>query len=1332
MNIYNRYVSGDQEGHYLENGPCAKKGHIKLQPLLGQFDVSLPTMTPIRSTADWLNIFPTAAFFSGFDPIVFGHVVTVVYKNPSTNKICTVSVTKFGCNVYENMALDSSSRFWPACENLTPDHRSSNVRKALAISNLKNFNKLWNNRGIVEFNRPWDETNAGALASAMKLMEGFTPSQLGKRLLSLGLLQELRMSSVLIDILYDNSAGEKVVAQNNVLVSLLGTHMNQLFDPLLEYSPQSMDYIYVPPAQPLPHESLSHSVVINEVVKELLIVQTNYTMGLVNMLQDLIIPLRNSILSEHPTDNASIRTRLNQLFPPTIDEIARINCLLHNSLKIAKKYGYHEIFKVLASLLPYFYKAFARHQANIRRFNQRLHKFLKQNDILANVLINRKSYTPQQIESIICGSVFELPKIKLIVTRLHQVILIEQSRIESSQNNAELDKNYKTILDTINALGLSDEVEETETKKRIFTPSGRLLIDLARGWPEELAYGWATRKVLSVHEVTSSLEREPEILIIFTDHLLLLSVIKPVVGTVPLKLADILMNSLTNKVPLPKLSYNPDLKVKYWCSIDRIIAKSFDGVDGKCLTLTAYGGNSFKLRDQSEPTFSLVYDLLAEKAPMETCHKIMNSITKAQILHKSSAFHLFQYQDTDLSRYYCAHEKQDYESEQLKSSIVILLNTSKKRIDEIFMAYPQVGMVLTMSSLNNYTIHITGFNRHRTYEVKEVVSTDNLVQLLKEIIAKSTNSMLHSSFMTKELILSGSRLLEVFSSCNREQKTQLGIQQEAKQKAKQKPKRETQQDILAKDVSRKTEQQKCNLKDIQVDAFGQYSNYPQGKSVLSDEPKNAVTTCPRESGVKKRRSVVFTVLERLHIKKSFDFGSQENHADTYHPSKESEVSQKAQLEDTTLQGSEFLHSPFRRKYKRGSDIKHEASGAATMIITKRASNTTHLSEKTASSESLLFEDPVSLFTTDFKNPLRAKSSTLTSLHSFPPSVFPNTPLTLGDTGVFNKDGTLTKEVEQELSTKLLKVTQVPSPMEPITPRNRFKNELTEMMILEPEHKASALVKNRASFATPESKFSNPEARSQPRVSMLDPQRNNQYNIVSVSELKYDKDGNSQIRELESPKKRTPLSAATVMHYESVSNTEMVSPVHEKFLHFQKLPDFLLEMDSEPNWELLYDEADHGDLLTTSTTTPQSTKTIAFSDSQLIKGRTGSTDNPTAECPTKMLLESDNLGPKQSLESTSSSTLLYEFGRQLDQDFSPKIAEEDLLFAEQQPARNTLVNQEDPLKSPFGKLMFISGNIASSPEDEVFSRDYNAGDRGSISSETSHIDSRFENGKKIGK
>lgn len=1337
MNVYKRYVSGEHDKHHFEQLLLPQnKNHIKLRPLSGQFDVAPNNHIMIRSTKEWLQVFPSAAFFSGYDPILFGYVVTVVYKNVSTSKISAVSITKFGCNVYENIILDSSSRFWPACDNLTPDHRTSNVRKALAISNLKNFNKLWNNRGIVEFTRPWDETNAGALASAMRLMDGYTPSELGERLLSLGLLQVLSIDSVLIDIIYDNvNGGERITAQNNALVSLLGTQMDQLFDPLLEYSPQTMDYAYTPPLDTNSSDPLLRSHLINEIIKELLMVQTNYTMGLVDILQDLVIPLRVSLLSEAAIDTSPGSIRVNLVFPPTIDEIARINCILHNSLKAAQKYGYSEIFEVMANLLPYFYKAFVRHQANIRKFNQKLLKFLKNNDILSDNLLNRKSYTAQQVESIISGSVFELPKIKLIVTRLYEAVVSEQENFDARDNNSKLHHNYKVILETIDALGFNEEVAEQPAKKRIFTPSGRLLLELAKGWPEELSFGWGSRKVLAVYEVRPILSEGLELLVVFNDHILFLEVAEPSSGTAPLKLADVLMNSLINKVPLPKLSYNPDLKVKYWCNIDRLIVKSFDGVKGKSLSLTTYGGNSFKLRDQVKPTFSLVYDFVDNTESATSCSKIMNSITKAQILHKATAFHLFKHSDDELNRFYCAHDKLEYQTENMKSAIVIMLNISKKEIDEIFGPNPQVGMVLVLSSLNDYTVHIFGYNRQRTYEVKEVVSVENLVDLIKDIVAKGMNSIFHSSFMTKELILSGEKLLEIFYSYQKEKQLELSRAEEP----------------ICKEPSTPDDLKRAS----KIEAFELYSLYPSiskgGESSEDQTGSDGTLGHSHEPRLTRRKSAVFSLLLKLKIRKDLEYANNElDHDDSdlenlSMPEGKQIIYKRLYKPEPLLRETSPQQSPQR---ERGNQEPNATSSSGSVhpknVVAKTSCKEPIPSTVTAnansnvdpindgSRESTHTRDPILSLVEQYSLLKDSECSPLVPASGFPPqhkkSVSISTDIVVPPTVKPKTTSAAKKSPSKTRGPKLLESATEVIPVEPKTPKKQKAARGTpsplkqETLTVERsiERTPTNCLKIRDFFSSPGRKLKSHESGSPQRSEKvllrneITERKDSFPPFTAENEIKHEKIrnivGQEQDQGIGGPEKRVFSNQDAASALDSMTAVGVSPSVLKKFSTYQNLPNYLLRADGLPNWVLLNGlRAEHASGISASITSnsigSERLQNLFYELPSNTLAQYVFDDSFTPVAITRLLLERDSpvvaQVAKPQEDSPTSSVIVSEFGRQLDKDFKSGLQVDDLHFTECDDCSTMYADQELDRSRNVGEAKSLSGALLSSPEDECF-------------------------------
>lgn len=754
MNIYKRYASREHDLEYFK-GSQPTTG-IKLRPLSGQFDV----FESDPHTPNWHDVFPNSAFFAGSDAF-FGPVVTMIYKNDQTSKLSAVSLTKFGTNVYQNLMLDNRSRFWPACENLEPQHRESNVRKALAVANLKNFNKLFNNGGSVPFSEKWDETNAGSLASNMQVLSERSPTELGEELLLLGLLQHQNISSLMIDVIYDNKApeaGEKAIEENNRLVCSLGTQMEHLFDPLLEYSPQAMDYKYIP-GEPIVPEVKSDTV--DKVLAELVEVQTHYTMDLVGLLQDFIVPLRVSVLSSK--SNLGIG-EVNLVFPPTIDEIARINCILHDLLTRAAKFGYVEVFKVLGSILPYFYKAFVRHEANLTNFHSRLTQFVHHDHTYTfeSKEINKGNYSTRGIEGIVSGSVLELPRLKLIIIRLYQTILVEKLKIATGGTNlaetAVLEQNYITSMEIIDSFGYK-EPEEKQAKSRIFTPSGKLLTELATDWPLELQYGWMYRKVVGVYEVKNVQNSGVEVLIIFSDHCLFLEVVDAA-GTSSLMLSDVLMNSLVNQKPLPNLSLLPKLRVKHWTNIGDLLIRSYSGSGTVNLSFTAYGENSFKKNDNSKLPLTQLYEVISKSEA--DIARIMDLLSKAKVLHKSSPFHLFKSTDDDLISYFCAQDKDDYSDEQSKSPVVMMLNMSTEEIEQVFKEHPSVYLVFNASYLNDYTVHLFGYDRNRTLTIEEIVEVDDLGNSLKDIISRSMDALFHSSYLSKILVDGGNNSLRYF------------------------------------------------------------------------------------------------------------------------------------------------------------------------------------------------------------------------------------------------------------------------------------------------------------------------------------------------------------------------------------------------------------------------------------------------------------------------------------------------------------------------------------------------------------------------------------------
>lgn len=789
MSVYQRYASGNHDDIYfnqsrvtstetsLKYSPSTNfttktskhisNGVIELSPLSGQFDPNNDDKMNTSSVSDWLSVFPHAVFFAGYDEQLFDSVIVVVYENSKSGKICTLSITKFGVVLYQNLILDSRSRFWPSCENLLPEHQKSNVRRALAITMLKNFNRLMNHPGELSIDRHWDETNAGTLASSMNLLSLKKPLELGCKLLELGLIQSQTIQSVVVDVIY-NSTDEVVAKKNNDLVFLLGEQLDQLFDPLLEYSPQQMDIHYsLPDPIDFTPPQISNNDLIDAIINEIVAVQTNFTMGLVNLLQNFVIPLRVYVLGTAKASSGIFN--INQVFPPTIDEITRINCILHGNLEKASKLGYMEVFKLMGVLLPYFYKAFIRHEANLKNFRSRLNRFYKRNKttIFENEAINKGKFSLTEMDSIINGSLLELPRLKLILKRLYDTIIQEKAGL--STEIGFIDKHYNNAIAVIDAFGYEESANAANgfgSQHRIFTPTGKLLTELASSWPSELQYGWMSRKVVGIYELRAVKQDvlDTDIMIIFSDHLMFLNILddryyQEEDEFTKISLADVLMHSLINEKPLPSLSKFPSMHVKYWCKINDVIASSYKGFSSESNTQDEFirilniSEEGFMQTDAKEKIRALSYQISKSNDRVPLSSKIIELINKSKVLHKSQPFHLFKSQDSSFPIYSTAHELACYADEVSKSPYTLLLNYSDEEARIFFNNHPNVFLQLNISFINDHTIHIDGMSKFHSFN--EVIVPDDLIKCLKEIIAKNYN-YIFSSYNPITAILSSS------------------------------------------------------------------------------------------------------------------------------------------------------------------------------------------------------------------------------------------------------------------------------------------------------------------------------------------------------------------------------------------------------------------------------------------------------------------------------------------------------------------------------------------------------------------------------------------------
>jgi len=771
MSVYRRYASrehdeeffsGARDGSGLSTIPTgttairlnsANMLPVEVYPLNGQFNPFEADFSQFHvSEEDWLSVFKFASYFVGYDEVVFGNVLTMVFKNVNSGKLCTRTFTKYGFTSYDDLILDTKSRFWPACENLTPEYKQSKMRKALAISNLKNYSKLSNNRGILDIDTHWDETNAGSLACSMKRLHLDSPQKLGCLILQLGLLLTHSINSLLLDVVYDiNSADKDKCDGDEKLIELLGDQIDQVFNPLLEYSPEAMDISYIPPeSKPF---NYVNSYLIESIIGELLSVQTNYTMQMVNLLQNFIIPLRINILEL--TDKNGI-AKLNKIFPPTTDEITRINCILHDALNRAHGYGFVEVFKVLGMILPYFYKPFIRHEANLKNFSSRLKKFHSKHTegVFENADINKGGYSIREIDSIIRGSLLELPKLKLITKRLYETVTEDQEiQTEFPESAMEaMKEDYKTIIKTIDAFGINDGTDSVDCKSRVFTPTGKILTELASNWPAELQYGWLTRKVVDIIELKNVKpveEASPvEILVIFSDHLLFLNIMDVEYGiqenvNKTVSITDILMHSLVNQKPIPNISQFPPMKVSCWCNINDVMATCYEGISDSLtnsnhIKLVSMSKEGFSVRPNYDPIFSKSYQIINPNGNHETMNQnIITLINKSRILYKNQSLHLFKRESNNFCLYSAAHEISEYELERSKSPFALFLNMQFDNPREYLNSNAELKLLILANYVDNRNIQISAFGKANEYSVIQTIHSNKFESFIRDIVSSN-------------------------------------------------------------------------------------------------------------------------------------------------------------------------------------------------------------------------------------------------------------------------------------------------------------------------------------------------------------------------------------------------------------------------------------------------------------------------------------------------------------------------------------------------------------------------------------------------------------------
>lgn len=640
------------------------------------------------------------------------------------------------------MTLNEQSRYHGAITNLPIEHRNSLVRQALAVSSLRSFATMDGiTRTVLQGEKKvidWDETMAGTIASKMKMVSGKYPDEIGSRIRQLGLIEPKYINTALLDVIYVDS--DSTIEKNNELVYLLGNQLEQLFDPLSEYSPEPTERLYAPPVAEegsnfggLDNDSKD----IQAVVEELFSLQCHFKDNLLSFLQDFLIPLRVQVLGGEIDDEDMTIRKLNTIFPPTIDEIVRINNLFFEALQQALPYGSFEVMRACGMTIPYFYKACMRHEAATRNFQKCLKPYYT---LFRQHLPSSVKYTPRIIESTIQCSL-HLTRVKLVLERLMQVCDWKKDDVKL------VNEFYQSAVGTIDAFGR----EQVSTyDRRVFTPTGKVLVEIAKGWPKELEYGWINRRVVTIFDAMNVMSRNNNgdnhhIILIFTDQLVILEPTEPIPMTstsgmhLP-SVADILMHSMINEQPLQNI---PELKVVAWAPIETVTMAEYNNSQNICINVP----NGIKFQDTSTK-YQLLYQLVRSD---HDAGQFVAMLSKAQVMNKTQPFHLFKNSRSGMTVYATVHELQGYAQEVNKTPIALFMNVDVTR-DVLKANNLSACFKVEFEESGGQDIRVQAFSAMGGGEFDRTVTCDEFAQVINQETAYLYS--LHFSTKNKGMISS--------------------------------------------------------------------------------------------------------------------------------------------------------------------------------------------------------------------------------------------------------------------------------------------------------------------------------------------------------------------------------------------------------------------------------------------------------------------------------------------------------------------------------------------------------------------------------------------------
>lgn len=700
------------------------------------------------------NVFNDSVIFFHNDKILWGPFIICIHKDILTEQFTCLILDNFGISTVASLDISKKSQFYPAIENLNAKNQKSNTKRCIAVAMLQRFSlltkvqleridALYPTRKTLDY----DQVNAGQIASACKPVTSISSHTFGKRLINGGFLSNRLVKSTLIDVVYQSD--ESTIELNNRLVFHLGEQLEQLFNPVTEYSPEQTEYGYKPPEDDIPTET--DNTLIKAICNELLEIQSNFTFSLVEFLQKFLIPLRVQVLNNEIEGLSTVK--LNRLFPPTIDEVTRINCIFLDSLKSAISFGSFEVLKACNMTIAYFYKAYTRHEAASKNFSKDIKLFLKN---FGDIMPCADIYTEMKLETIIKGPQEKLLKLKLIMERLYR------KKEWSEINIKDASKYYSNIIDIIDSFGHL-ETPMSSYNARVFTPSGKILTELAKGWPVELQYKWLKRRIVGVFDVIdTNFTSKRNLLVIFSDYIMFLNIIdfqkyynsnessnKPLIS-------DILMNSLINELPLPPKI--PKLQVEQYCNISHIQA-------------SVIGDDKIRfdaVNENDENPFSVTCQLTSQTNKI---HEIADLITKAKILEKDTAFHLFKSVTDETILYSTAHELEAYNNERIKSKFALFLNIEPSDY-HIILNKLHLAIFAKVSDIQNtYTVELTILKKRNLDEITKItIGADEIIPAVLSVLSSEfpiCYSSIYSGMATALVSVNNAASLKIMQADNK-------------------------------------------------------------------------------------------------------------------------------------------------------------------------------------------------------------------------------------------------------------------------------------------------------------------------------------------------------------------------------------------------------------------------------------------------------------------------------------------------------------------------------------------------------------------------------------